>query len=123
MYCFLCNSLQDTLYNTSLYSMPEYFIISLHRGRNAEYECKVNFPELLNILNFVTFKDGITVYKLYAVICHYGPSSMSRHFMAYCRNPKNNKWYLYNDSIVTPCTKENQYYDGMPYILFYKAVK
>ena len=123
MYCNLCNCLQDALYSTSLYSTPEYFIINLNRGKNAVYECKVKFPELLNIINFVTFKDGITVYKLYAVICHYGPSSMSGHFMAYCRNPKNNKWYLYNDSIVTPCTKENQYYDGMPYILFYKAVK
>ena len=123
MYCNLCNCLQDALYSTSLYSTPEYFIINLNRGRNAVYECKVNFPELLNIRNFVTIKDGITVYKLYAVISHYGPSSMRGHFMAYCRNPKNNKWYLYNDSNVIPCTKKNQYYDGMPYVLFYKAVK
>ena len=123
MYCNLCNCLQDALYSTSLYSTPEYFIINLNRGKNAVYECKVIFPELLNILNFVTSKDGISVYKLYAVICHYGPSSMSGHFMAYCRNSKDNKWYLYNDSIVSPCTKEKQYCDGMPYILFYKSVK
>ena len=123
MYCNICNCLQNALYSTLLYSGPEYLIINLNRGKNAVYECKVIFPELLNILNYVNYKDGVTVYKLYAVICHYGPSSMSGHFMAYCLNSKDNNWYLYNDSIVTKCTKANQYNDGMPYILFYKSVK
>ena len=113
MYCNICNCLQNAFYSTSLYSTPEYLIINLNRGKNAIYECKVIFPELLNILNYVEFKSGVTVYKLYAVICHYGPSSMSGHFMAYCRNSKDNKWYLYNDSIVNQCTKTNQYYDGI----------
>ena len=62
------------------------------------------------------------MYELYAVICHLGPSSMSGHFVAYCRNIIDNKWYLYNDAFVTLCDKNNQYYDGMPYILFYKAL-
>ena len=123
MYCNICNCLQNALYSTLLYSGPEYLIINLNRGKNAVYECKVIFPELLNILNYVSYKDGVTVYKLYAVICHYGPSSMSGHFMAYCLNSKDNNWYLYNDSIVTKCTKTKQYNDGMPYILFYKSVK
>ena len=47
---------------------------------------------------------------------------MSGHFVAYCKHHADNKWYKYNDSIVTPCTKKNEYNDGMPYILFYKAV-
>ena len=122
MYCNICNSLQNALYGCLLYSGPQYLIINLNRGRNAVYECKVIFPELLNILNYVTFKEGITVYKLYAVICHYGPSSMDGHFMAYCRNEKDNNWYLYNDAFVSKCTKIGQYNEGMPYILFYKSV-
>ena len=47
---------------------------------------------------------------------------MSGHFVAYCRNRIDNKWYLYNDAFVSPCTKPKQYNDGMPYILFYKAL-
>ena len=122
MYCNTCNKLLDTFYSTTIYSTPLYLIINLNRGKGAVYECKVNFPEQLNLFNNVTFKDGYTAYGLYAVICHLGPSSMSGHFVAYCRNRMDNKWYLYNDAFVNPCTKPQQYNDGMPYILFYKAL-
>ena len=123
MFCNICNKLCDTFYSTTLYSGPNYLIINLNRGRGAVYECKVNFPEQLNIFNFVTFKHGITAYELYAVICHLGPSSDSGHFVAYCRNRIDNKWYLYNDAFVNLCTRPKQYTEGMPYILFYKALK
>ena len=122
MYCNICNKLNNSLYASSIYSLPIYLIINLNRGKGAVYECKVNFPEQLNLYNYASFKDGYTVYGLYAVICHLGPSSMSGHFVAYCRNRIDNNWYLYNDGIVTSCTRPQQYKDGMPYILFYKAL-
>ena len=121
MYCNICNKLCDSTYVNYLYSGPNYLIINLNRGKGAVYECKVIFPEKLNIYNFISYKQGITAYELYAVICHLGPSSMSGHFVAYCRNRIDNKWYLYNDAFVNLCTKPQQYTDGMPYILFYKA--
>ena len=111
MYCNFCQANLNAYYNTSLYSLPLYLIINLNRGKNAVYQCKVNFPEKLNLLNYVSYKDGVTALNLYAVICHYGPSSMSGHFIAYCRNQKDNKWYSYNDSIVTECTKPKPYND------------
>ena len=122
MYCNICRRNCDAFYQTSLYSLPNYLIINLNRGKGAVYECKVIFPEYLNLLNFVSFQDGKTYFKLYAVISHIGPSSMSGHFVAYCRNDIDNKWYKYNDSIVTPCVAAKEYDEGMPYILFYKAV-
>ncbi len=122
MYCNICNKLCNAYYSTILYSGPNYWIINLNRGKGAVYECKVNFPNQLNIFNYVNFKDGVTAYELYAVICHLGPSSMSGHFVAYCRNRIDNQWYLYNDGIVTKCTRQFQYNDGMPYILFYRAL-
>ena len=122
MYCNNCNKLCNAFYSSIIYSGPSYLIINLNRGKGAVYECKVNFPEQLNLYNYASFKDGYTVYGLYAVICHLGPSSMSGHFVAYCRNRIDNKWYLYNDGIVTSCTRPQQYKDGMPYILFYKAL-
>ena len=47
---------------------------------------------------------------------------MSGHFVAYCKNKIDKKWYLYNDSFVTPCKKNDEYKIGMPYILFYQAL-
>ena len=122
MYCNNCKKQTDSLFMNLLYSGPNNLIIHLNRGKGAVYECKVIFPEQLNIYNYVTFKDGATFYELYAVVCHLGPSSMSGHFVAYCKNRLDKKWYLYNDAIVTLCTRPQQYYDGMPYKLFYKAI-
>ena len=123
MYCNICKKLNDAFYSTSIYSSPNNFIINLNRGRGAVYECKVIFPELLNIFNYVTYKHGNTVFELYAVICHLGPSSMSGHFVAYCKNRLDNKWYLYNDGMVKKCIKPYEYRDGMPYILFYRTLE
>jgi len=122
MYCNICNCNCDSLYGSLLYSTPNYLIINLNRGRGAVYECKVIFPEQLNLFNFVTFKNGNTVYELYAVICHIGPSSMSGHFVAYCRNRIDKKWYLYNDAFVNMCQSPNEYQKGMAYILFYQVL-
>ena len=122
MFCNICNKLCDSYYATTTYSYPNYLIINLNRGKGAVYKCKVNFPKQLNVINYATFKQGFTVFELYAVICHLGPSSMSGHFVAYCKNSIDHKWYLYNDAFVTLCSKPFQYNDGMPYILFYKAL-
>ena len=123
MYCNICKCLCDSLYGTSLYSAPNYLIINLNRGKGAVYECDVIFPEQLNLFNFVSFKNGNTVFELYAVICHIGPSSMSGHFVAYCKHKKDKNWYLYNDAMVTLCENNNAYKKGMPYILFYKVLQ
>ena len=44
----------------------------------------------------MNYKEEITVFELYAVICQLGPSSMGGHFVAYYKNMIDNKWYLYN---------------------------
>ena len=123
MYCNICNKQLDSFYSSCIYSGPNYLILNLNRGKGAVYECKVIFPEILDLFNYVVYKQGITAYELYAVICHLGPSSMSGHFVAYCRNRMDNKWYLYNDGFVSLCTRPQQYNDGMPYILFYRVLQ
>ena len=123
MYCNICNCLCDALYGTLLYTAPNNLIIILNRGRGAVYECKVNFPDILNLSNYVKFKESNTLFELYAVICHIGPSSMSGHFVAYCKNRMDKKWYLSNDAFVTLCQNVHDYRKGMAYILFYQVVK
>ena len=122
IYCNICNSNSDSLYESILYSTPNYLIIILNRGKGAVYEYNVNFPDQLNLFNFVTFKNGNTLYELYAVISHIGPSSMSGQFIAFCKNRIDKKWYKYNDAIVTLCQGPNEYRSGVAYILFYKVL-
>ena len=121
MYCNVCNATLNAYYSSTIYSAPKYLIINLNRGRNAVYQCKIYFPETLKLFKYVINTDGNTEYELYAVISHIGPSSMEGHFVAYCRNRMDDKWYCYNDAFVNECTKAQEYYNGMPYILFYKA--
>ena len=122
MYCNICNCTCDSLYGSILYSPPNYLVINLNRGRGAVYECKVNFYEKLDLSNYFALKSQ-NIFELYAVICHIGPSSMSGHFVAYCRNRMDKKWYLYNDGLVSLCQSPNEYQKGMAYILFYKKIK
>ena len=123
MYCNICKELNDLYYSTSIYSAPSYLIINLNRGKGEVYDCKVNFPEILNIFNFVSYKNGKKIFDLYAVICHLGTSSLNSHFVAYCKNKIDNKWYLYNNETVSLCNKNKQYQDGIPYVLFYKVLE
>ena len=63
-----------------------------------------------------------TVYKLIGVITHLGESSMSGHFIAFCKDPFDNQWYKFNDAIVTPVNdfKKDVIDFGMPYLLFFQ---
>ena len=122
MYCNICQQCLNSYYQTILYILPKYLIINLNRGKNAVYQCQVNFPEELDLTNYVVYKESNTKVELYAVICHIGPSSMSGHFVAYCRNRMDQKWYLYNDAIVTLCEQPYEYQNKMPYILFYRSI-
>ena len=122
MYCNICRRNCDSLYSMSLYSLPNNLIINLNRGRGAVYQCTVKFPEKLNLLNFVSYQQGNTYFELYAVISHSGPSSMSGHFVAYCKHKTDKKWYKFNDSFVEPCKQKEEFRNGMPYILFYQAL-
>ena len=122
MYCNICEKNCDAVYSTSLFSMPKYLIIILNRGKGNVYQCNVNFPQTLDLSKYIVSKGGISQYHLYAVICHLGPSSMSGHFIAFCRHRINEKWYMYNDDIVTEC-QGDEYLTGVPYILFYEEMK
>ena len=120
-YCDKCNDKYGFYYYLNLYSIPNYLIIILNRDHGNTYRCKIVFNEILDLTDFGIVKEESGIfYDLYAIICHIGPDENSGHFFAYCRNIINNKWYLYNDSIVTESEFKN--IKGMPYILFYQKV-
>ena len=83
----------------------------------------MDFIETIDITQFVQQKDRPQlIYNLYGVITHIGQSGPNAHFVASCKSPIDNKWYRYNDAMVTPIYDfmKEIYNFGNPYILFYK---
>ena len=121
-YCDGCNSNDAQLLSrTKLFTIPLYLVILLNRGKGIEFNIKINFPEYLNTNGIAIQPNGI--YQLYGVVKHFGESSSSGHFTAYCRSPIDNCWYFYNDSIVTPISEQEKsriQENGLTYILFYR---
>ena len=123
MYCNYCCQNTNALYYSSIKKTPEILVIILNRGKAAKYDCTVNFGKYLNIEEFAEDKDDGNIYELFGVIVHYGPSSMSGHFIAFCINRTEQSWYKYNDACAERCKFDNEYLKGMPYILFYRKIK
>ena len=50
---------------------------------------------------------------------------MSGHFIAYCKNPLDERWYQYNDSVINEVNDfKSEVIDyAMPYLLFYQKVE
>ena len=125
-YCNICNQLYDSIYNTRIYSSPNYLILILNRGKGNIYNIKLEFPESINITKFVIKKEKPNIiYNLYGVLTHIGESGPDAHFVASCKSPVDNKWYRYNDAFVEPINDvQKDVIDfGTPYILFYKKMK
>jgi ubiquitin C-terminal hydrolase len=125
-FCNVCGGLNEAIMKTNLITGPEVLIIILNRGKGIEFDVKINFFENLDLSNYIEKKETGCSYQLIGVITHLGESSMSGHFIAYCRDPINKKsWYKYNDAIVSDVSdfKKEVIDFAMPYLLFYQKIK
>ena len=124
MYCNYCGQTCHSSIKTILYTGPQILIIVLNRGKGIQYKVKIKFFEEINLENFIELKNTGYKYKLIGVIKHLRESGMGGHFIAYCLNPINEKWYQYNDSIVNPVNdfKKDVIDYAMPYLLFYQKI-
>ena len=116
IYCSKCSRLCNAIHLTKLLTAPRCLIININRGKNFNYQCNFDFPEILNLSKYLTYKKVNTDFELYAVINY-----LNGGFFAFIKNESNNKWYLYNDSNITECSRMYQYKEGMTYILFYQS--
>ena len=124
MYCNYCRKSCDFTMTTNLVTCPQILIIILNRGKGKEYDIKINFDQSLNLNNYIEYVNTGYNYELIGVITHIGESSMSGHFIAYCKDPISNNWHKYNDAIVTEVNnfQEEVINFAMPYLLFYQKV-
>ena len=99
-----------------------YYLVIVIVG--IQFKIKLTFPEQFDTNGIFINSSGI--YQLYGVVKHYGDSSASGHFTAYCRSPIDGCWYHYNDAKVTPVNEQEKYIiqdNGMTYMLFYQIKK
>ena len=47
---------------------------------------------------------------------------MGGHFIAYCKNSYNDKWYKFNDAFVTESSFQEASSIGLPYVLYYSYI-
>jgi ubiquitin C-terminal hydrolase len=125
MYCNYCKRNCPSSMCTVLTTCPEVLILLLNRGKGKEFDVKILFNENLDLNQYVQYNNAGTFYHLIGVISHIGDSSMSGHFIAYCKDPILNKWHKYNDAIVTDVNNFEQEVVNfaMPYLLFYQKGK
>ncbi len=84
---------------------PKILVIILNRGKGNIYDVKLNFNENIDITQFVMQKVSPRItYSLYGVITHIGKSGPNAHFIASCKISIDNKWYRFNDAIISPIT-------------------
>ena len=121
-YCNYCNYCCPAYSNSKLIKAPNSLIINLNRGRGLEFNVNASFEEYLDIKMFICSYDSPYYYELKGVISHFGTNDDGGHFIAYCKNSNNCKWYKYNDEIVEECTFEDVVSKGLPYVLFYSHI-
>ena len=120
IYCQNCRQTGFSNYKDTIYSMPNYLIIILNRGKGNIFNCQVDIPLKFDSSKYIEKKINMNnIYELIGIVSHFGESGMGGHFISFCRHNIDKKWRCFNDSIVTEC--QNDYLKkGTPYILFYK---
>ena len=119
--CNFCGLRSSATQCNSLYSLPDILIINLNRGRGNIYNVKIQIPENIDLSNQVESNiDNNHNYRLICLITHFGPNGTSGHFIAFCFVQGKNKWYKFNDSIVSESDFKEASNSGDIYILFYQ---
>ena len=122
-FCENCKQYYDSKCKSKIYIAPNILVIILYRGKGNIDDVKLDFTEKIDITKFVSLREKDKIkYKLYGVITHIGESGAAGHFVASCKSPIDNKWYRFNDGVVSDIN--NLQVDvikfATPYILFYQ---
>ena len=123
-YCNNCKKLCDAEMNTKIFLPPKYLLINIDYGKNKKYMPKsINYQNELDITKYMSYNDGKPIkYKLLTICSHMGSSGSFGHYIAYCKQKENGKWYQFNDAFVSECKQEEIINGGDPYLLLYEKI-
>jgi hypothetical protein len=127
MFCSKCNNEEEIQKITKLYTIPDIFIIHFRRTvNNYKDEQYIDFD--LDNVSFDKYVENEKYrnrkYELIGIINHtggyYGENKIySGHFTSFNKNFNDNKWYMFNDSIIK-LVSSNKIKTKDAYILVYK---
>ena len=124
IFCNFCKMTTNAHNQNKLIIAPKTLIINLNRGKGLEFKVGIKFEEYLDIKNYLLMSDkSPNYYELVGVISHFGESNMGGHFIAYCKNSFDGKWYKFNDAIVNESSFQEASFQGLPYVLFYSYIE
>ncbi|KAF8108973.1 hypothetical protein N665_0104s0280 [Sinapis alba] len=123
--CPECKEKRQANKKLDLWKLPEILVFHLTRFKTNKYFMKkidtfVDFP--INDLDLSKYlKNGKSyLYELYAVSNHHGGIGVG-HYTAYAKLiDDDNKWYHFNDSLVSPVENESEIKSAAAYLLFYR---
>lgn len=127
--CSECKKKVDATKKMHIWSPPNILIVQLKRFKNDSWRTtktssKVVFPiKGMDIKNYLSDLHAVekTTYDLVAISEHRG-SCNSGHYVAYCKNDINEKWYEFNDDDIFHVPYEEldkEIITKNAYILFY----
>ena len=124
IFCNLCNMTTNAYNQNKLIIAPKTLIINLNRGKGLEFKVGIKFGEYLDIKKYLLMNDkSPNYYELIGVISHFGESNMGGHFISYCKNSFNGRWYKFNDAMVNESSFQEATSIGLPYVLFYSYIQ
>ncbi|XP_067214471.1 ubiquitin carboxyl-terminal hydrolase 48-like isoform X2 [Linepithema humile] len=105
-HCVTCNDKKDARRFIRLESLPETLNIQLMRfvfhrdsGQKRKLNSYIQFPEDLDMSEYVGCQSQTHLYSLVAVLSHKGPSAHSGHYIANICN-SSGEWYQFSDDKV-----------------------
>jgi len=139
-YCNHCKLKNDAVKTIKIWTLPKILIVQLLRfdiirGNFEKKNIKINVPMRINlspyvdnviinkIINFQVYKNKnySFTYDLTAISNHYGRIDCG-HYITYCKNFNNDKWYKFNDervNIVNDFNTDNDEIKLFSYFLVY----
>ncbi len=121
--CQRCKKVGEHIKMMKISRPPEILIISFQRTdevNKTKNECIVNFPQILNLTNYIDHEIGFdkeAEYKLFSVVNHQGNVNFG-HYFSYIQPLHSQNWFLFNDSQVKH-VKEGLKSFPNAYALFY----
>ncbi|XP_018302065.1 ubiquitin carboxyl-terminal hydrolase 48 isoform X2 [Mycetomoellerius zeteki] len=105
-HCVTCNDKKDARRFIRLESLPETLNIQLMRfvfhrdsGQKKKLNSYIQFPEELDMSEYIRCQPQTHLYSLVAVLSHKGPSAHSGHYIANICN-SSGEWYQFSDDKV-----------------------
>jgi ubiquitin C-terminal hydrolase len=129
--CDVCRAKKDAEWRVTLHRRPQSLLISLRRtlwnkekglhkdSRRVNFPIELDASDLLGVGEEKSPDDDFEGchYKLVAVVSHSGSSPFVGHYISYVRS--SDKWFLFNDSSVTPAS-DSSVLEAEAFILLYE---